>query len=134
MKDLYRRLREVGFTRSYITKVAELPSWWDDKLADNPAGYAQCLINLSRHLGLDFASLSDPTGPLRLKDFGVCKYKKRAGTANEELLVSRVIATRAAQLAGAAIETPYRCVPKACDLRQIILEKAPWVGLEHLLD
>jgi len=130
IKSLYQRLREVGFTKPYITSVAALPWWWDDSLAENPAGYAQCLVSLSRHLGIDLESMQKDTGPLRLKNFGICKFKKRAGTTEAELQLSRVIAT----LAAAAIETPYRPVPSAADLRLSILEKAPWVGFEQLLD
>jgi IrrE N-terminal-like domain len=134
IQPLFKRLRAVGFTRPYVTKVAALPTWWDDSAATNPAGYAQLLLILSRHLGLDLESLQAETAPLRLKDFGQCKYKKRSGTADEELLLSRVIATRAAQLATAATVCPYQLLPAAADIRQTLLELAPWVGFEHLLD
>ncbi|HEX5270463.1 MAG TPA: ImmA/IrrE family metallo-endopeptidase [Gemmataceae bacterium] len=130
---MFARLRTVGFSRHYLTRVA-LPSWWDDALADNPAGYAQLLMILSRHLGLDLRSLQDDAAQPRLKDFGLCKYKKRAGTSDDDLLLSRVIATRAAQLAAAAVARPYTPLPSAADLRLSILEYAPWVGFEHLLD
>ena len=117
-----------------MKKVA-LPSWWEDSLAENPAGLAQCLMTLSRHLGLDLKTLQDSNSPLRLRDFGVCKYKKRQGTSDDELLLSRVIATRAAQLAGAAMVRAYSPVPEcAADIRQTILERSPWVGFEELLD
>ena len=72
---------------------------------------------------------------MRLRDFGVCKYKKRQGTSEDELLLCRVVATRAAQLAGAAMEKGYQPIPaNAADIRQKILEQASWVGLENLLD
>lgn len=133
-KSLYERLRDVGFTRPYVRKVAALPSWWDDSLWNDPASRAVGLMHLSRHLGIDIATLQDPSATLRLKDFGVCKYKKQAGTTDDELLLTRVIATRAAQLAAAAIDRPNEQLPPAADLRAKILEQAPWVGLEHLLD
>jgi len=70
-----------------------------------------------------------------LKDFGVCKYKKRADTTEDELLLSRVIATRAAQLAAAAIDKPCIKVPEfASDLRQQILDRGPWVSFDELLN
>lgn len=133
-KSLYERLRDVGFTRPYVRKVAALPSWWDDSLWDDPASRAVGLMHLSRHLGIDITTLQDPSATLRLKDFGVCKYKKQAGTTDDELLLTRVIATRAAQLAAAAIDRPNGPVPAAAALRSTILEYAPWVGLGHLLD
>ncbi len=91
-------------------------------------------MHLSRHLGIDITTLQNPSATLRLKDFGVCKYKKRAGTTDDELLLSRVIATRAAQLAAAAMERPYQPVLSATDLRSSLLDNAPWIGFDHLLD
>ncbi len=133
IKSVYKRLRDVGLTRPFVKKV--LPSWWDDSLAENPAGYAQCLMLLSRFLGLDLKSLQTPKAPLRLRDFGDCKYKKRKGTTNDELVLSRVIATRAAQIAGAAMSSPYDPVPsRASEIRQDILERALWVGFKGLLN
>lgn len=132
---MYERLREVGFTKPYIRKIAALPTWWDDSLWQDPPSRAEGHIHLSRHLGIDIASLQDPSLSLRLKDFGVCKYKKQAGTTDDELLLSRVIATRAAQLAVAAsVQTPVEDVPSGAELRSTILEKAPWIGFAELLD
>jgi Zn-dependent peptidase ImmA (M78 family) len=111
-----------------------LPDWWDDSLAENPAGFAQCLLILSRFLGLDLKSLQDAKSPLRLRDFGICKYKKREGTSDDDLVLSRVIATRAAQLAGAAMETSYKPIPSASEIRQAILEHSRWVGFKGLIN
>lgn len=133
-KSIYNRLREVGFTKPYIRKVAALPSWWDDSLWDDPSSKSVGLIHLSRHLGIEIATLQNPSVTLRLKDFGVCKYKKLAGTTEDELQLARVIATRAAQLAAAAQERPFEAVPPAAALRSKILERAPWVGFNDLLD
>ncbi|MGL6074599.1 MAG: ImmA/IrrE family metallo-endopeptidase [Fimbriiglobus sp.] len=133
-KSLYGRLRDVGFTKPYLDKVAALPTWWDDSLWDDAPSRSVGLMCLSRHLGIDITTLQDPAATLRLKDFGICKYKKQAGTTDDELLLARVIATRAAQLAAAAMDQPNSPVPSAADLRAKILEQAPWVGFEQLLD
>ena len=135
MTPLYRRLSQVGLTRHFVRNTA-LPSWWDDEVAANPAGYAQGLLLLSRHLGLDLRSLQDDTVPLRLRDFGACKYKKRAGVTEDELAMARVIATRAAQLAAEAMpDAPAALPASAAEARQQILDGgAPWVGLHELLD
>jgi hypothetical protein len=59
MTQLYSRLGGVGFPRKYLRKIV-LPSWWDDEIAHNPAGYTEGLMLLSRNLGLDLArSLSE---------------------------------------------------------------------------
>ena len=135
MKSLFRRLTAVGLTRNFVRETA-LPSWWDDEIAANPAGYAQGLLLLSRHLGLDLATLQDEKSPLRLRDFGVCKYKKRDNVSEDELALSRVIGTRAAHLAAETVSAAPAPIPgDATEIRQQILDRnAPWVGLEELLD
>ncbi|HLJ12533.1 MAG TPA: ImmA/IrrE family metallo-endopeptidase [Planctomycetaceae bacterium] len=135
MKALYHRLSSVGLTRRFVRETA-LPSWWEDEIAANAAGYAQGLMLLSRHLGLDLASLQDEAAPLKLRDFGICKYKKRESVSEDELALSRIMATRAAQLAAETISTPP--VPLTSDaeeIRQQILDGgAAWVGLGELAD
>lgn len=135
MNSLYRRLSGVGLTRNFVRETA-LPSWWDDEIAVNPAGYAQGLMLLARHLGLELDSLQDESVPLKLRDFGVCKYKKRAGVSEDELALARVMATRAAQLAAEAMSSSPASMPAtAADIRQQILDGgARWVGLRELLD
>ncbi len=135
MQSLYRRLREVHLTRNFVREIA-LPSWWDDEVALNPAGYAQGLMLLSRHLGLELQSLQEETTPLKLRDFGACKYKKRASVSEDQLALARVMATRAAQLAAEGMPLPFESLPNnANDIRQQILDTgAPWVGLRELLD
>ncbi len=135
MKSLYDRLSGVGFPRKFIRETA-LPSWWEDELALNAAGYAQGLLLLSRHLGLDLASLQNDAVPLKLRDFGICKYKKRDDVSEDELALARVMATRAAQLAAETTSTPPAPLPDdAGEIRDEILDSvAPWVGLAELVD
>ena len=135
MTALYDRLGKVGLPAKYVRDTA-LPSWWDDSVADNPAGYAQGLLILSRHLGLDLASLQDEAAPVRLRDFGACKYKKAAAVGTDQLAICRAMATRAAQLAAEATATPAQPVPSdPLTVRRAVLGGgARWVGLGELLD
>jgi hypothetical protein len=134
IKKLYGRLGDVGLTRAFVKKMA-WPSWWDDEIALNPSGYSQGLLLLSRHLGLDLASMQSDNEPIRLRDFGTCKYKKRSDVTEDELALARVLATRAAQLAASAVSLPALAIPtNASEIRQQILdEDSPWVGLNDLL-
>lgn len=133
-KSVYDRLRKVGFTKTYIRKVAALPTWWDDSLWDDPPSRVVGYINLSRHLGIDIATLQNPLVPLRLRELGECKYKMQASTTKDELLLPSVIASRAAQLAAAAMDRPNQPVLSADDVRSTILERASWVSFDELLD
>ncbi|MFM9959988.1 MAG: ImmA/IrrE family metallo-endopeptidase [Planctomycetaceae bacterium] len=134
IKKLYRRLSEVGLTRTYVKKTA-LPSWWEDDVASNPSGYAQGLLLLSRHLGLELSSLQSEDEPIRLRDFGTCKFKKRSDVSEDDLALARVLATRAAQLAASAVSTPAVTIPIHADeiRQQILSDDTHWVGLNELL-
>jgi len=135
MAALYRRLREVGLTRPYIRKLI-LPEWWDDQTAENPAAMAEGLIFLSRHLGLDLATLRNPGVPLAFRGFGSCKFKKSKDATEDQLSLARAMATRAAQFANVATSEPFQPPPaSAAQVRREILgQGAPWIGLEGLVD
>lgn len=135
MADLYRRLRGVGLTKSYLRKFI-LPEWWDDEVAENPAGHAEGLSYLSRHLGLDLTTLRDSTKPVAFRDFGACKFKKSANVTEDQLALARAMATRAAQLADAAMVGPCQPLPRsgAQVRREILGQGGRWVGLGNLVD
>jgi hypothetical protein len=135
MLSLYRRLQAVGLTRAYVRKII-LPEWWEDQAADNPAGYAEALAYLSRHLGLDLASLLEPDRPVVFRDFGVCKFKKSQNATEDELALARAMATRAAQLVNIAVTEPPQPLPEsASQIRREILGRGePAVNLGNLID
>lgn len=135
MADLYRRLRAVGLTKPYIRKMI-LPDWWDDQIAENPAGFAEGLTFLSRHLGLDIATLRDPSLPLAFRKFGVCKFKKSNNTTEDDLALARAMSTRLAQLADVATTESCQPLPLSAALirREILGQGEPWVSLSNLID
>lgn len=135
MIKLYHRLSTVGLTRPYVRDIA-LPDWWDDKAARSPAGYAEALLYLSRHLGLALDSLQDESKPLALRDFGPCKFKKTTGTNDDDLALARALGTRVAQLATTAMTKPFKgLAASALEIRLHILDRgASWVGLKELLE
>src|SRR5687767_268148 len=93
MSALVKRLRKVGVTRTYLREVV-LPDWWDDEIADNPAGYVEALMYVSGHLGLEFASLRDPDRRPEFRLVGSCKFKSKAGADASHYDLTRAIATR----------------------------------------
>ena len=135
MAELYRRLRAVGLTKPYVRKTI-LPDWWDDRAADNPAGYAEGLTYLSRHSGLDLATLRDSAKPVAFRDFGVCKFKMSKNATEDDLALARAIATRAAQLVNVATSEAVQPLPTSASQirREIIGQGEPWVSLSNLVD
>lgn len=134
MKQLYRRLSQIGYTRKFLREVA-LPDWWDDQAAENPTAYAQALLILARHLGLDLASLQDESAAPLARAFGQCKFKKRADATGEDLAYIRAMAAQVAQLLAAACPVDFQGVPDAAEVRQSILDRgASWVGFTEVVD
>jgi hypothetical protein len=135
MADLYRRLRAVGLTKNKVQQFI-LPDWWDDQVATNPAGYAEGISFISRHLGLDLASLREPGRPIAFRDAGVCKFKKSKNATEEQLQLARSLATRVAHLVSAATMEPCAPLPAtAAQMRSEILGQGqPWVSLANLVD
>lgn len=135
MTQLYRQLGTVGFPRKYLRDIV-LPSWWEDEIAYNPAGYAEGLMILSQNLGLDLSSMQNEAVPAGLRNLGPCKFKKIGNTTDEEFILSRVLATRAIELITSAVPAPVRSLPpSASTIRELILrEGAAWIDLSALLD
>jgi Zn-dependent peptidase ImmA (M78 family) len=135
MLQLYNRLGNVGFPRKYLREVV-LPSWWDDEIAHNPAGYTEGLLLLSRNLGLDLASMQNEAVPVGLRNLGPCKFKKVTTTNDEELVLARIVATRVVELLSAAVPIPKKpLLTSASEIRQSILRTGvPWVDLASLVD
>jgi hypothetical protein len=135
MADLYRRLKSVGLTRHKVRKFI-LPDWWDDQIAVNPAGFAEGISHISRHVGLELASLRDTASEIAFRDAGVCKFKKSKHTTEDQLQLTRSLATRVAQMVNAATTEPCGSMPKtAAQARSEILGQGhPWVGLSNLVD
>jgi hypothetical protein len=101
----------------------------------NPAGYTQGLMLLSRHAGLDFATLRESTKEIAFLNLGACKFKKSRATEVSELALTQAIASRAAQLAGAVSKRARASVDlTAAGIRANILQGKPWVGLGSLVD
>jgi hypothetical protein len=42
MKRLYSKLKTVGYNPKYINSL--LPDWWDDEIAETPAGLQQASL------------------------------------------------------------------------------------------
>jgi len=135
MKDIYDRLRPLGFDAAFV-KNCILPDWWQDKLADVPSNrqYAEALI--ARHLGIQAASLSKRDTPLQMRESAALKLKRRHGVAENEMQVAQILGERLAKIAAGSIDLPTNLDSlKASSIRQHILDSgAKWVGFNELLN
>lgn len=133
MKGLYAKLGGMGLSKKYVRSTL-LPSWWDDEAAATPSGYSEALMLISRHVGVDIASLRSEKETARPAVEAPFKYKKISGTADEELTLARILATQVANLAALGAPPSRNAPSSAGEIRQKILEGGGCVDLESLLD
>jgi Zn-dependent peptidase ImmA (M78 family) len=132
MSPLYGRLAEYGFSRPFVQKVV-LPDWWDDEAASSPAGMAEAMMLISRHLGLDIRTLKGE-GEIRASHPLSVKLKRPANVNAEDLDLSERISAQVARLVAHGMPSPALALPvRGGEIRERILERAPRVGLEDLL-
>jgi hypothetical protein len=135
VRDLYARLREQCFERSFLQEFI-LPDWWSDELADVPANRAMAEAYISRQLGFSLAELRDPGRELTMPRVLPGRFKRYKNQVNAHVEASALVAQRVASrvveaLSGSlAAFTPSG--PK--EIRDEILRSRPYVDLESLLD
>lgn len=134
MRDLYARLKAVGYSKPFI-QGRILPDWWDDSIAENPAGYTEALIIIARGLGLSFESLHSPNAVLRLPSTENYRLKKQSGTTSESIHpVVSLACNLANTVVGSLIGMPdYDPAQTSHDIRTEILNRSEVVDLSSLL-
>jgi hypothetical protein len=134
IKSLYKRLREVGFTKNYVKNYG-FPDWWEDEQADDEDIFYEAKLTLTRRLGLDLRSVLDPSQPLEFRSFGPCRFKAKQGDKPFQAISVQSITRIMAEIAVAGLAKPYSPLPsKGSSIREEILaEGHPWVSFESLL-
>ena len=135
VRDLYRRLRELGidapFVRSHV-----LPDWWRDELADTNANRALAEAYIAKQLGLKVEDLRDPAREIRLPALAGLRFKRYKNEIDDKVRVSALVAQRAAvalvRSIGDRID-PFQGTQTAAGIRAAILRRAGYVDLASLL-
>lgn len=135
IKPLMRRLSAAGFNPKYVRTVV-LPDWWEDGIADHPAGFDQAITLLSRNLCLDPSSLLDAASSIRYQPLPAPKYKLKSTDAETDVAVATRVAVRAADLVVSATVVERSNMPSsACEARESIQRGgAGSIGLTELLE
>jgi hypothetical protein len=134
MQPLFSKLQTSGFDRRFVKTL--LPEWWDDSLADSPAGYQQAALILARIFALRPDSLwSGNAEPV----FAIPenrKFKHRVNTEPAELDVACALAFSAARIVNSGMNAlPFISdIPSAAQLREQLLQENKWIGLEELVN
>lgn len=133
MKRLYSKLKTVGYNPKYVHSL--LPDWWDDKIADTPAGLQQASLILGQYFGVRAETLwTEGAAPdLRLPE-GI-RFKHRENVKVDDLGIACALAQSLARIVLKAF--PEKPLPHfyldAGELRKKLLAGRNWIDFQSLL-
>jgi Zn-dependent peptidase ImmA (M78 family) len=135
VRDLYRRLKERGFDRSFVQEFI-LPEWWDDALADVEANRALAESYIAKQLGFSLRELQDRERELSMPPIVEARFKRYKNEVDARVLASALVAQQAAARVIGALgdDRPQLEYFGAIEVREEILRESPAVDLESLLD
>lgn len=133
MKDLYSKLKTVGYNPKYIQSL--LPDWWDDEIADTPAGLQQASLILGQHFGVRAETLwTESAEPILRLPQGI-RFKHRDNVEVDDLGIACALAQSLSRTVLKAF--PEKPLPRfyldAGVLRQQLLAKRNWIDFQCLL-
>ncbi|WP_417500149.1 hypothetical protein [Methylophaga sp.] len=110
VKAAFETLREAGYPKSFIIRF--LPEWWDNSLLKTSAGALQFALILKQRLGIDVSFGQDGvlSIPSRVS-IAHTSFKRRAGTAVNELNIAANLGIATARIALLALKRPYTPIP-----------------------
>jgi len=135
IKDLYDRLKGLGFNANFI-RATVLPDWWEDSLASVPANRAMAEIAISRLLGLPITDLRKPRASLKFPAMASFRLKRSGRTTHNEVRAAVLVAEKVAEIAADAMAglPAFSAAMSAQEIRREILTKRPHVNLESLVE
>ncbi|MGJ5856443.1 ImmA/IrrE family metallo-endopeptidase [Serratia sp. G204Y] len=133
MSRIYEKISNAGFNRAYINSL--LPEWWDDSLAETPAGKQYASLHLARIFSLAPESLKDDSGSVSFCFDGHHRFKHRVDLAEDDLTIATAIAYSAARIASSNFGIDYD--PDVdldwTSVRKKLLKTSPYVTLPSLV-
>jgi Zn-dependent peptidase ImmA (M78 family) len=134
MQELYQRLQQAGFNRTFVQDYL-LPDWWDDSLGENPTMRAVAEVGIARLIGVSIHALHTPGAPLHLAPSHEFRLKRNKGITVGELLPAIALAQSAAHILAETLEElpPFVTGAHALAVREAILAQHATVDLNSLL-
>lgn len=133
MQTLYAKLHTLGFTKPIVKRL--LPEWWDDDIANTPAGFQEASLILSKYLSIRYSSLIGDAAPTFI--FPKHKFKHSRNVEEKDLTKAVALSSLAARLTLEAYELdiPNLNEFSAQSIRETLLSRnAPWIDFNTLLD
>jgi uncharacterized protein DUF955 len=116
-------------------RLAILPDWWEDSLADVPANRALVEGRVSKHLDVPIRVLRDPDQPISIALPNQPRFKHSQGTSPEDLQATALIACRTAAIAERYVQhlPPFQEIRSVAEVRGEIVSRGEQINLDSLL-
>lgn len=133
MKSLYSKLQTVGYNPKYIHSL--LPDWWDDEIAETPAGLQQASLILGQTFGVRAESLWTANAEPELNLPQGIRFKHRENIIADDLTVACAVARSLANIVLKVFPAkPLPAFyPDASELRKHLLIGKKWITFEDVL-
>lgn len=132
MRTLYNKISELGFRKKYIR--AMLPSWWDDTIAENQAGFLEAALLLSKAFSLDFESLiSQEKAKFNIP---IPNFKVKKHIESSRLNAAVALSSVAAKAVLKGFDTPLKMEGlTAKNIRETLLSRGnQWIDFRTLIE
>ncbi|MGZ8915190.1 MAG: ImmA/IrrE family metallo-endopeptidase [Methylobacter sp.] len=133
MKRLYSKLQTVGYNPKYIKSL--LPDWWDNEIAETPAGLQQVSLILGQTFGIRAETLWTENAEPDLNLPKGIRFKRRENIVDDDLNVACAVARSLARIVLKVFPTKPRpdFYPDAGVLRKQLLVGKKWITFHDVL-
>lgn len=131
MPSLCARVIQSGISREFVRRA--LPAWWEDSIAETPAGLQQACLYFAQAFNLDPRSIYSGHAEVSFRT-AERKFKLSQNMKEVDVAPSANYASAMARLALAASKaSPSPISPDPLELRRTVLSAGGIVNLENLL-
>ncbi|MGF6590693.1 ImmA/IrrE family metallo-endopeptidase [Pseudomonas sp. 2835] len=133
IQNLYSALTAHGLKKKDVQAI--LPSWWEDGIAETPAGLQQAKLIVAKALNLKVRPLVEDPPRVEFDLPEMRRFKLMKGTTEDDVQLAVALARSASKLVLSAFDREFQRPDSAEEVRrQILATGRPWVDLEGLVE
>lgn len=133
IQNLYSALKAHGLQKKDVKAI--LPGWWEDAIADTPAGLQQAKLIVAKALNLKVRPLVEDPPRVEFDLPELRRFKLTRGTTEDDVQLAVALARSASKLVLSVFDRELVKPGSAEQVRRHILSSGrPWVDLEGLLE